>query len=525
MNSVNKFAARIPGFSCSVNLAAAGMLLALASVDARAGAYVFASDNNGVDLITHPMGYTGTQSNQVVSVRVCINPNSANASAMETSVRNVVATFNALQATTGNLSFDADNNIPAGAIDFESTALHEMGHCLGLAHPNAATESGLTGDDQNYTKATGGADGVFDLDPGADGVIGSSDDLRNDDVNLHWFRIANNNPFTIDAVVDSTTYARDIGMLPSGHLFAANADRSVGALLGVVDTEAVMQQGTYTDEAQRSLNHDDVATLLYAMSGVDEVAANADDYSIQLVYQGITTTDCDISLQFDNSMTGFAQCTTGANFIAADHAVITSANIYFNDTANWFFNDVYTGPLFDDVPFGYWAYDFIQTLGASGITSGCGGNNYCPEDPVTRAEMAVFLERGINGSSYTPPPATGTVFGDVPDTYWAAAWVEQLASDGITGGCGGGNYCPDNNVTRAEMSIFLLRSEHGSAYTPPTATGTQFTDVPVDYWAADWIEQLVAEGITSGCGGGNYCPDDNVTRAEMAVFLVRTFNL
>ncbi len=525
MNCRNRISENRSGSFRLIPLSAATAIFLAAAGSAQAGAYVFAGDSNGVNLVTHSPGYTGTEVNQVVTVRVCINPASANATEMETSIRNVVATFNALQATTGNLLFDADNNIPAGAVDFESTALHEMGHCLGMAHPNAATESGLAGDDQNYTKAVEGDNGVFNVDPGADGVIGSADDLRDDDINLHWFRISNNNPFTIDDVVDSTTYARDIAQLPDGHLFAANADRAVGVLLGVADTEAVMQQGTFSDEAQRTLNHDDVATLRYAMSGIDEAAASDDDYTIRLVYQGITTTDCDVSVQFDNDKTGFAQCTTGGAFLAADHAVISSANIYFNDTVNWFFNDVYTGPLFDDVPFGYWAYDFIQTLGASGITSGCGGNNYCPEDPVTRAEMAVFLERGINGSTYTPPAATGTVFDDVPDTYWAAAWVEQLASDGITGGCGGGNYCPDNNVTRAEMSIFLLRSEHGSTYTPPQATGTQFGDVPVDYWAADWIEQLVAEGITSGCGGGNYCPDDNVTRAEMAVFLVRTFNL
>src|SRR6266545_2699771 len=52
-----------------------------------------------------------------------------------------------------------------------------------------------------------------------------------------------------------------------------------------------------------------------------------------------------------------------------------------------------------------------------------------------------------------------------------------------------------------------------------------FTDVPTTYWAASWIEQLAAEGITSGCGNGVYCPDSPVTRAQMAVFLVKTFNL
>ena len=117
-----------------------------------------------------------------------------------------------------------------------------------------------------------------------------------------------------------------------------------------------------------------------------------------------------------------------------------------------------------------------------------------------------------------------TTFTDVPPTYWAAAWINRFAAEGITTGCGGGLYCPDNPVTRAQMAIFLLRAKHGATYTPPSATGL-FWDVPTTYWAANWIEQLAAEGITSGCGGGNYCPDNNVSRAEMAVFLVRTFNL
>jgi hypothetical protein len=180
---------------------------------------------------------------------------------------------------------------------------------------------------------------------------------------------------------------------------------------------------------------------------------------------------------------------------------------------------------FGDVPTTHWAWSWIERLFAAGITSGCGSGNYCPNNPVTRAEMAIFLERGIHGSSYTPPAATGTVFGDVPISHWAADWIEQLSADGITSGCGGGNYCPNNAVTRAEMAIFLLRSKHGSSYTPPAATGTVFGDVPISHWAAAWIEQLAAEGITSGCGGGNYCPNQSVTRAEMAIFLVRTFDL
>jgi hypothetical protein len=141
--------------------------------------------------------------------------------------------------------------------------------------------------------------------------------------------------------------------------------------------------------------------------------------------------------------------------------------------------------------------------------------------------MAVFLLRGVHGSSYSPPAVGGTTgFGDVPTTYWAAAWIKQLAAEGVTAGCGNGNYCPDAPVTRAEMAVFLLRAKHGASYSPPAVGSTTgFGDVETTYWAAAWIKQLAAEGVTAGCGNGNYCPNASVTRAEMAVFLVRNFNL
>jgi len=183
--------------------------------------------------------------------------------------------------------------------------------------------------------------------------------------------------------------------------------------------------------------------------------------------------------------------------------------------------------VFSDVPLSYWANNYINRLYAAGITGGCSTTplSYCPENTVTRAQMAVFLLKGIHGSSYTPPAVgASTGFTDVATDYWAAAWIKQLAAEGITGGCGTGVYCPDATVTRAQMAIFLLRTKHGSSYSPPAATGV-FTDVPVGYWADKWIEQLAVEGITGGCGTGIYCPDSSVTRAQMAVFLVKNFSL
>jgi hypothetical protein len=176
---------------------------------------------------------------------------------------------------------------------------------------------------------------------------------------------------------------------------------------------------------------------------------------------------------------------------------------------------------FLDVSQAHSFHDFVERLFRNRVTSGCGGGNYCPEAPVTRGQMAVFLLRGKHGSSYLPPPATG-IFDDVPITNPFAAWIEQLFHEGITVGCGGANYCPASAVTREQMAVFLLRALHGSAFSPPAATGI-FSDVPVSSPYARWIERLFAEKITGGCGTGLYCPGSPNTRGQMAVFLSKTF--
>ena len=168
-------------------------------------------------------------------------------------------------------------------------------------------------------------------------------------------------------------------------------------------------------------------------------------------------------------------------------------------------------------------YPYVVTLVANGITAGCGGGNYCPNANVTRAQMAVFLLKAKHGVCYAPPPCAGT-FPDVACPSLFANWIEALAAEGITGGCGGGNYCPDNVVRRDQMAAFLLKAEHGSSYVPPACTGV-FVDVPCPSQFATWVEQLAIENITGGCGGNNYCPTNPNTRGQMAVFITKTFNL
>jgi hypothetical protein len=139
--------------------------------------------------------------------------------------------------------------------------------------------------------------------------------------------------------------------------------------------------------------------------------------------------------------------------------------------------------------------------------------------------MAVFLLKSQYGASYVPPPATGS-FNDVPFNDPFAPWIERLAALGVTAGCGGGNYCPGDGVTRAQMAVFLLKTRNGSGYAPPPAQGI-FDDVPASDPFAAWIERIYLGGITGGCSASPllYCPGSTVTRRQMAVFLVKTFSL
>jgi hypothetical protein len=178
---------------------------------------------------------------------------------------------------------------------------------------------------------------------------------------------------------------------------------------------------------------------------------------------------------------------------------------------------------FIDVPGGHQFYDFVTTLVSNGITVGVGGGNYGVDQATLRQQMAVFILKAKHGLCYAPPPCVGT-FPDVPCTSIFAPWIEAMANEGITGGCGNGNFCPQNPVRRDQMAVFLLKGEHGSTYAPPQCQGI-FGDVPCPSQFADWIEQLSAEQITGGCGNNNYCPLSNNTRGQMAVFITKTFSL
>jgi hypothetical protein len=185
---------------------------------------------------------------------------------------------------------------------------------------------------------------------------------------------------------------------------------------------------------------------------------------------------------------------------------------------------LHVGESFSDVPKTSPYYRFVETLLHKKVTGGCSASAYCPTNPVTREQMSVFVLVGKEGAGYGPPVCGAPVFGDVPASSPFCRWIEELARRGVVSGCGGGNYCPTDPVTREQMSVFLLHVLD-PALSPPACGTPMFGDVPASSPFCRWIEELARRGITGGCGVGVYCPTNPVTREQMAVFISATFGL
>ena len=107
-----------------------------------------------------------------------------------------------------------------------------------------------------------------------------------------------------------------------------------------------------------------------------------------------------------------------------------------------------------------WAYEYIVAIYDEGITTGCSTNplRYCPQDDVTREQMAAFIVRAVEGEPPANYCATGSPFQDVSPGSIFCKYIKRLSELGIATGCGDGNYCPNDTVTRAQMAAFLARA-------------------------------------------------------------------
>jgi hypothetical protein len=194
---------------------------------------------------------------------------------------------------------------------------------------------------------------------------------------------------------------------------------------------------------------------------------------------------------------------------------------------------------FADVPPSATFFDAANLMFEAGVTTGCVPSSdpatrlYCPDNNVTRQEMAAFIVRAVTGTNtpaiYNPIP----YFADVPPTNPFFAHIQKLVDLGITTGCSPGLYCPTATIPRWEMAIFMVRARlesHGAAF--QTATTPYFGDVPTNVEGNGipfpYIQRSYEERITNGCGSDPtlvpsliYCPDLLVTRGQMASFIMR----
>jgi hypothetical protein len=155
----------------------------------------------------------------------------------------------------------------------------------------------------------------------------------------------------------------------------------------------------------------------------------------------------------------------------------------------------------------------IEWAAAEGVTIGCNppfNDWFCPRLPVTRAQMATFLVRALD-----LPPASQDFFSDDFGSSHETD-INSLAAAGITTGCASGSYCPEQSVTREQMASFLVRAFH-----LPAGTQNPFADVGGTH-AGD-VAALYQSGITKGCSASPlfFCPGESVLREQMAAFLHR----
>jgi hypothetical protein len=184
-------------------------------------------------------------------------------------------------------------------------------------------------------------------------------------------------------------------------------------------------------------------------------------------------------------------------------------------------------PALTDVPTADLSFlPFIDLLRQTGITSGCAINGYCPDNTITQQEMAVFVVRSVMGGdnfTFTTTP----YFTDVPASNQFFKWIQKEQDLGIALTCGSQNlFCPTSPVTRSQMAVLIIRARYGLANPPNVPTTAFFTDVPASSTFFPFVQKMAQVGITVGCAANQYCGDNQVTRGQMAVFIMKgMFNL
>jgi hypothetical protein len=191
------------------------------------------------------------------------------------------------------------------------------------------------------------------------------------------------------------------------------------------------------------------------------------------------------------------------------------------------------GETFADVPWTHWSYPYVERLYAEGVIAGCQvepERAFCPARILDRAEGAVFVVRGWNGSDFTPPEPVKQIFEDEPLSSWSAKWSAQLWQDGFTKGCSADPllFCPENLHNQAEAAVFFLRMLNGPDYMPAEPAEVIFSDLAQDAWYTKWLVEAFRSGLLGPCDTGDevrICALDPIPRSKAAYMMFNALEL
>lgn len=424
-------------------------------------------------------------------------------------------------------------------IDYGLNQLHTLDTAtgavtvIGPASPSAGGNwSGMTGsvDGTLYASSAicGTASYLYTVDPatGATTVVGQ---ITNGACIIDIAINAEGDMYGVDIVSDS--------------LVKIDPATGAGTVIGPLGVDANYAQGMDFDEdsgtlywaaytSSGELRTIDLATGNSFLVGAFPGGAEVDAFAIAT--GGASTLPWLILTPTEGTVGGNTTFPADAEFIAdgTDHFGLHRATIKAVHNTPYTVNtvDACMTRAFYDVPEGTWADTHIHALAGTRIVGSYDEFGYFrPDENMTRGAMARWLLRAKYGPDYSPSPCEG-LFADVPcELTPNADYIEDLYREGITGGCGTSplRYCPNDPVQRKHMAVFLLRTLEGSTYTPPACSGV-FDDVPCPAYTYDnWIEDLYNRGITGGCSTSPmlFCPDAFATRAQMAVFVNKTFSI
>ena len=178
--------------------------------------------------------------------------------------------------------------------------------------------------------------------------------------------------------------------------------------------------------------------------------------------------------------------------------------------------------LFDDVPYGHWAYDAVNQLDKDGIIKGYGNGNYLGNRNITRYEMAQMIARAYAKKVRIPYSAVNPFY-DIPKNHWAKKAVVLLADAGIVEGYGDNTFLGSRNINRFEMAQMIARLVKKTESNLKLKKKNEyfFNDVPLEHWAYNSVKFLSEHSIVEGYGDGTYLGYRHITRYEMAQMIAK----